>query len=86
VPAYRVEFAPAARRQFEKLPQRVRRQLWDRIVSLGANPRPAGCEKLAGSHALYRIRVGSYRIIYEIAEKRLLVLIVKIGDRKEVYR
>ena len=50
------------------------------------NPRPQGCVKLTGEESLYRIRVGEYRIIYQIQDAVLLVLIISIGHRREVYR
>ena len=57
-----------------------------RIDSLAENPRPQGIKKLAGEEDLYRLRVGDYRIIYQIQEKRLIVLVVGVGHRTEVYR
>jgi mRNA interferase RelE/StbE len=53
---------------------------------LRENPRPQGVKKLAGEENLYRIREGDYRLIYTIGDKELIVLVVKIGDRKEIYR
>ena len=53
---------------------------------LAANPRPPGVEKLAGPDDFYRIRVGDYRIIYQIQDDVLMILVVKIGHRREVYR
>ena len=56
------------------------------MKTLQYNPRPPGVKKLAGENDLYRIREGDYRIIYTIEDKELIVLVVKIGDRKEIYR
>jgi len=53
---------------------------------LANNPRPFGSDKLAGPEELYRVRVGDYRIVYQIQDEALLVLVVKIGHRREVYR
>ena len=83
---YRVEFARPAARQFEDLPEEVQLRLRPRIDSLAGNPRPQGVQKLASEEELYRLRVGDYRIIYQIQDKVLLVLVVKVGHRKEVYR
>jgi mRNA interferase RelE/StbE len=55
------------------------------ISSLQSNPRPAGCKKLAGNADYYRIRVGDYRVLYEIRDRVLLVLVIKVGHRREVY-
>jgi len=56
------------------------------MKTLAENPRPNGSVKLAGPEPLYRIRVGDYRIIYDIRESELLILVVAIGHRREIYR
>jgi len=84
--AYTVEFAPAADRQLKALPKPIQTQIIRRIEKLETNPRPPGCEKLKGADDLYRIRFGDYRIIYTTNDKDLLVLVVKIADRIDVYR
>lgn len=56
------------------------------IDALAGDPRPSGCRKLAGTDRLYRVRVGDYRVVYEIHDDRLLVLVIKLGHRREVYR
>ncbi len=84
--AYSVEFTPAAERQFAKLPSAARTLMAAVIVTLATSPRPRGCVKLAGTHDLWRVRVQQYRVIYQVFEKRLVVTVVKIGDRKDVYR
>jgi len=61
-------------------------RLGRRIDSLAENPRPQGIKKLAGEEDLFRLRVGDYRIIYQIQEKRLVVLVVGVGHRADVYR
>ena len=83
--AYKLEFRPSAEREFDKLSADIQARLRPKIDALASNPRPSGCKKLAGMQDLYRIRVGDYRIIYEIRDKVLLVLIVKIGHRGSVY-
>jgi mRNA interferase RelE/StbE len=65
-----------------KLKLRIR----DAIDALAVNPRPPGCVKLAGEEIVWRVRVGSYRILYEIHEGRLVVLVIRIAHRREVYR
>jgi len=68
------------------LPQDVRQRIDARIQSLADNPRPPGVEKLGGEERLYRVRVGDYRVVYSIEDDVLLVLVVRIGHRGEVYR
>lgn len=84
--AYTVEIAPAAGRQIKKLPAPIQKRIIKRIEGLQSNARPPGVEKLEGKHVFYRVRVGDYRIIYEVQEQALVILIVKVGHRREVYR
>jgi mRNA interferase RelE/StbE len=83
---YRIEFAPAATRQLEKLPRDIQVRLSRKIDTLAERPRPEGVKKLEGDASLYRIRVGSYRVIYSIQDKLRLVLVVTLGKRADVYR
>jgi mRNA interferase RelE/StbE len=83
---YRIEAKPAFERSFDRLPDLARRHISARIDLLADDPRPDGCQKLAGSSDLYRIRVGQYRVIYQVLDAALLVLLVKAGHRREVYR
>ncbi len=83
---FRIEFAKPAIKQLAKLPQNIRQRLSDRIETLAAIPRPTGCKKLVETESLYRLHEGDYRIIYQVEDDVLLVLIVKIGHRGDVYR
>ncbi len=82
---YEVLMEPPARRVLAKLPRDIQARLLARIELLGTNPRPQGAVKLSG-HEAYRVRVGDYRIIYSVLDDRLLVLVVDVGHRREVYR
>lgn len=83
---YRIEIKRGALRALSALSADIRARLGRAIDALAANPRPAGYRKLVGSDAFYRIRVGDYRVVYEIADDRLVVVVVKVGHRREVYR
>jgi mRNA interferase RelE/StbE len=83
---YQVEVAPAAVRQIKKLTFIVRNRIIQRLEKLETNPRPTGVKKLEGGQNIYRIYAGDYRIIYQIQDTILLILVVKIGHRREVYR
>jgi mRNA interferase RelE/StbE len=83
---YQVQVLPTAHRSLLKLPAKIRVRVADAIRSLQANPKPPGCKKLAGNANFYRIRVGDYRVLYEIRDRVLLVLVIKVGHRREVYR
>jgi mRNA interferase RelE/StbE len=84
--AYTITFAPKAEREFKKLDKAVQRQLQPKIEALAKSPRGHGVEKLSGEDELYRIRSGDYRIIFQIQDRALVVLLVKIGHRREIYR
>ncbi len=83
---YTIEFAPPAVREFKKLTGDVQHAIRERIDALAEHPRPRGVEKLSGEDDLYRIREGEYRIIYQIQDRQLLILVVHIGHRRDVYR
>lgn len=83
---YNVEIAPAAQRQIKKLIKRVQDRIIARIHQLSDEPRPPGMEKLKGVENLYRIRDGDYRIIYKIQDQALIITVVKVSNRREVYR
>lgn len=83
---YTVNIEKSALKALKKIPKDSIAAIWKEIITLEQNPRPIGAKKLKGYQSLYRIRSGNYRIIYEIQEKLLIVLVVHIGDRKDVYR
>jgi len=83
--AYTVLVMPSAARSLERLPGSVFARLDACIKSLSSNPRPFGVKKLAGKGNTYRVRVGNYRILYEINDSELTVLVTRIGHRGDVY-
>lgn len=83
---YTVEFSTSALREFKALERAVQRRIAAHIDGLAINPFPPGARKLQGETAQFRIRIGDYRIIYRVDGKRVTVLILKIGHRREVYR
>ena len=82
----RVITTPQANRQFEKLDRQFQDRVRRAIEALADNPRPMSCVKLSGPEGWYRIRVGDYRIIYDIQDRHLVVIVIRIGHRREVYR
>lgn len=82
---YRVEFTVGAARQIKRLPRPAQIRVLDAIALLGSEPRPRGCRKLAGEDLAWRIRVGEYRVIYEVLDSALTVTVVRSGHRREVY-
>jgi mRNA interferase RelE/StbE len=86
VEKYRVSIKRSAVKEIEAIPQKKERQrIIQRIGQLAKDPRPTGSKKLSG-HDRYRIRQGSYRIVYSIEGNELVVVVVKVGHRKDVYR
>jgi len=85
VASYKLLIKPTAGKEIEAVPKQDRRRIVAKITSLSRNPRPPGCEKLSG-HDQYRLRQGNYRILYEIQDLDLVVLVVKVGHRRDVYR
>mgnify|MGYP003412982198 len=85
MPVYEVLLSKTARKQLAVLPVFIHNKIIEDISHLSSVPRPIGCKKLKGYNNSYRIRVTDYRIIYEIEDKILRVLIVAIGHRKNIY-
>lgn len=86
MPPYAVEFLPSADKALQRLPVATQRRIVAAVAALADNPRPTGVVRLADDENAWRIRVGSYRVLYEVHDKRLLVLVVRVGHRKDVYR
>ena len=83
---YKVLIKPSAVKEIEAIPQKkVRQQIIRRIQHLAEDPRPPGSKKLSG-HDRYRIRQGVYRIVYAVEDNKLVIYVIKIGHRKDVYR
>jgi mRNA interferase RelE/StbE len=83
---YSVEFRPAALRELRALPKATAKRIVSSVEKLAAEPFPPGVKKLAGRENLYRIRVGDYRVLYEVHKTVLVILLVRIAHRREVYR
>ena len=84
--AYEVAFKPSAFRSLANFPIAAQKRILVKIESLAENPFPPGVKKLRGDENLYRIRVGDYRVICQVQSELLLVLVLRIGHRKEIYQ
>ena len=84
--SYRIEWKDSAQKELRRLDRGVIPRIHEAVGLLAATPFPQGCRKLQGSSNTYRIRVGDYRVIYEVSEGRLLIEIVRVRHRKDVYR
>jgi mRNA interferase RelE/StbE len=82
---YKVLIKPSAVKELKKIPKKSLQKITERIQALATDPRPPGCEKLAAQKA-YRIRQGTYRVIYTIEDDQLIILIIKVGHRRDIYR
>lgn len=83
---YALELAPAAVRDLKRVPKDIVAQITQTVDALCADPRPQGCEKLEGSGGFLRVRCGDYRIIYQVLDEVLVVLVVRARHRREVYK
>lgn len=82
---YELIIKASAEKQMDRLPAKIRERIVKALVGLRDDPRPPGCLKLTGEDDLWRIRVGDYRIVYTIADEALIVLVVRVAHRKDVY-
>jgi mRNA interferase RelE/StbE len=85
VPNYSVELKPSAKKELDRLSSTLTQRIFPRLRSLASDPRPPGCKKLKGSEHHWRIRVGDYRIVYTIDDRRRLVEVTRIRHRNDVY-
>ena len=83
--SYNIRIKRSAAKELEAIPLKDRKRIVTRIEGLQNEPRPSGCEKLSGEEK-YRLHQGDYRILYEIADRELIVTVVKVGNRRDVYR
>ena len=84
---YRIELHREARKTLEALPEKVRRLVAKKIDQLAHDPRPQGCKVVRGARAEYhRVRSGDYRVVYQVEDDVLRVLVIKVGHRRNVYR
>ncbi|MDJ0733354.1 MAG: type II toxin-antitoxin system RelE/ParE family toxin [Nostocaceae cyanobacterium] len=83
---YEVKFTKGARKMFRKLSQELQDRIQPKIDELAIEPRPNGVKKLQGEENTYRIRVGDYRVIYDIFDDILVVKVVEVGHRRKIYK
>jgi mRNA interferase RelE/StbE len=82
---YTVLFKPSVDKELRKLPRVIQKRIVAAVEDLQDDPRPRGCVKLKGEEELWRIRVGDYRVVYAIRDDQLIVLVVRVAHRKDVY-
>ena len=84
--SYSIEISRTAEKQLKKLPKDEQQRVATAITALGLDPYPQGSRKLMGYDDVFRIRIGRYRVLYSVSAQKLLIIILKIGHRKDVYR
>lgn len=82
---YKVEISAQARKQIKRLPKPEKKKILDKIDTLSNDPRPFGYKKLHYYTDYFRVRVGNYRIIYTIADRQLVIVVVQVADRRDAY-
>jgi len=83
---YEIQFKASAWKTFNKLDREARGRVAEAIMGLSENPKPQQARKLSGAEDFYRVRVGDFRVIYQVREGALVVLIIKVGHRRDVYK
>lgn len=83
---YSIQVSSSAEKSLKKLPKGDLLKVTQMIQKLAIDPFPKGCRKLQGEEDVFRVRWGTYRVIYQVEGKKLIVLILKIGHRKDIYR
>lgn len=86
MPKYTIDITKSAEKELAKIPTQYADKIVGKIRLLADSPYPNGCKKLAGSEHSYRIRIGDYRVIYTVFDDKLVIQVIKVGHRKEVYR
>jgi mRNA interferase RelE/StbE len=84
--SYQIRWKGSAARELKKLPQTTIQRVLDTVEALSVAPRPHGARRLVGTEHTYRLRVGDYRIVYTVEDDVLLVHIIRVGHRRDVYR
>lgn len=84
--SYKLQVLPSVEKQLKRLPKQIAKNMRQRIRDLAADPRPMDAKKLKGRTHFYRIRVSAWRVIYEIRDHQLVVIVVQAGHRREIYR
>jgi mRNA interferase RelE/StbE len=84
--SYEIEISRSAEKQLRRLPRREQGRIVQAILPLANDPLPRGARKLSGYDDVFRIRVGHYRILYSVSSRKLVIIILKIGHRRDVYR
>jgi mRNA interferase RelE/StbE len=83
---YRIELLKTAQKEFRKLPKEVQRRIATRIDSLQIDPYPPDSKKLKNGNGRFRVRVGDYRIIYRMEDDEMIILVIKVGHRRDIYK
>ena len=84
--SYEIEISSTAEKQLRRLDRPTQIRLLKAITQLSGDPHPRGVRKLKGHTDVFRLRVGSYRVLYSVGERRLVVIVLKIGHRRKIYR
>ncbi len=83
---YKIKILPTARRELLSLSEEIQKRIYRKIAVLAADPYPKGVKAIKGGDGIFRLRVGDYRVLYQVKRNRLLVLVLRIGHRKDIYR
>ena len=82
---YRIEIKQSTKKELAQLPKPTAEKIAMQIRALADNPRPNGCKKLVGTERSYRIRINDYRVVYSIFDQELIIQVIKLGHRRDIY-
>jgi mRNA interferase RelE/StbE len=84
--SYEIVFSEEASEQFSRLPSHIKRKVVEKIDALAENPIPHNAKKMQGYETIYRIRFSDWRVVYDVQETEILVEVLRVGNRKDVYK
>jgi len=84
--SYQIQIKRSAQKELEALPKREQRRIIRTLEALSEEPRPPGARKIVGGEDLYRLRVGDYRVVYQIKEEIFTIWVIRIGHKRDIYR
>lgn len=83
--SYQIEWRNSTRREIRRIDRSMIPRILEAVESLANEPRPIGCKKMQGSECAYRIRIGNYRVIYEIFDDKVIIEVIRVGHRRDIY-
>lgn len=84
--SYPIKWKTSAKKELKRIDKKIIPKIIEAVENLANNPYPQGCKKMIGSQSLYRIRVGNYRVIYDVFSQGIVIEVIKVGHRQNIYK